>query len=160
MNIQFHKNQLNNLLQQFNINDIPIEQIDDFFNNYKIKTTDILYYYELMLNTNNGAGLMFLKEKYQDNFIIRELLDTNIKYIDLKMKEYQEKYFKFCNIFIGFYGTDSKDFTDEIEKMATKSRRCKFVENNKDNIFKYTKEYEDKVKTYIQEQIEKEETEL
>lgn len=160
MNVQFHKNQINNLLKQFDITDISIERIEQFLNNYTIKTRDMLYYYELMLNTYNGAELMFLKEKYQDNFIIEELIDTKIKYIDLKMKEYQERYFKFCNIFIGFYATDSKEFTDEIEKMADKSRRSKFVEVNKDNILKYTKEYEDKVKTYIQEQIEKEETEL
>lgn len=160
MNVQFHKNQLNNLLKQFDITDISIERIEQFLNNYTIETTDMLYYYELMLNTYNGAELMFLKEKYQDNFIIEELIDTKIKYIDLRMKEYQERYFKFCNIFVGFYGTDSKDFTEEIEKMADKSRRSRFVEDNKDNILKYTKEYEDKVKIYIQEQIEKEETEL
>lgn len=160
MNIQFHKNQLNNLLQQFNVDDVSIERIDQFFNNFTIEAKDMLYYYELMLNTNNGAGLMFLKEKYQDNFIIEELIDTKIKYIDLKMKEYQERYFKFCNIFVGFYGTDSKDFTQEIEKMASKNRRSKFVEENRDNIIKYTQEYEEQVRLFKKEQLEKEETEL
>lgn len=160
MNIQFHKNQLNNLLQQFNVDDVSIERIDQFFNNFTIEAKDMLYYYELMLNTNNGAGLMFLKEKYKDNFIIEELIDTKIKYIDLKMKEYQERYFKFCNIFVGFYGTDSKDFTEEIEKMASKNRRSKFVEENKDNIIKYTQEYEEQVRLFKKEQMEKEETEL
>lgn len=160
MNVRFHKNQLNNLLKQFDITDIPTERIEQFLNDYTIKTTDMLYYYELMLNTHNGAELMFLKEKYPDNFIIEELIDTKIKYIDLRMKEYQERYFKFCNIFVGFYGTDSKDFTEEIEKMADKSRRSKFVEDNKNNILKYIKEYEERVKVYKQEQIEKEEIEL
>lgn len=160
MNVQFHRNQLNNLLEHFNVNDITPERIEQFFDNYTIETTDMLYYYELMLNTNNGAGLMFLKEKYQDNFIIQELIDTKIRYIDLRMKEYQERYFKFCNIFVGFYGTDSKDFTEEIEKMASKNRRSKFVEENRDNIVKYSQEYEEQVRLYRREEKEKEETEL
>ena len=159
MNIQFHKNQLSNLLQKFNIDDISKERIEQFFNNYEIVTADMLYYYELMLNTNNGAGLMFLKEKYQDNFIIQELIDTKIKYIDLRMKEYQERYFKFCNIFVAFYGTDSKDFTEDIEKMATKNQRSKFVEENRDNIIKYTQQYEEMVDIYRKELTEREETE-
>lgn len=160
MNIQFHKNQLNNLLLQFNVDDISIERMELFFENYTIETKDMLYYYELMLNTNNGAGLMFLKEKYQDNFIIEELIDTKIKYIDLRMKEYQERYFKFCNIFVGFYGTDNKDFTEEIEKMTNKNRRNKFVEDNLNDINKYTQQYEEQVKLYKQEQMQKEENEL
>jgi len=159
MNVQFHKNQLNNLLQQFEIDDISEEQIERFFINYQIKTEDMLYYYELMLNTNNGAGLIYLKEKYPDNFIIQELIDTKIKYIDLRIKEYQERYFKFCNIFVSFYGTDSIDMTEKIERMTDQNRKHKFVEENREIIESYMEKYERQVDIYRQEQIEQEENE-
>ena len=128
MNIQFYKQLLDELLEVNKISDITDEQKKKFFEKYDLLTKDFYHYYELTLNSQNQSGIIFLKEKYPNNFIISELLDSKIKYIDLRMKEYGDRYWGLCNVFTVFYGADNYDVKQEIEAMTDKERRSKFVE--------------------------------
>lgn len=157
MNLQYYKKQLDELLKMNKIDGITEELKNKFFETYNILTEDILYYYELTINSENCSGIIFLKEKYPNNFIISELLDSKIKYIDLGMKEYQERYWGLSNVFINFYGTDNKDMKQKVEQMTNKIKRKEFVRNNLEKIEEYEEKYLKLVEKYKQKIIDKQE---
>lgn len=160
MNIEFYKQLLDELLEVNKINDITEEQKEKFFKKYDFLTKDVLHYYELTLNSQNQSGIIFLKEKYPDNFIVSELLDSKIKYIDLKMKEYEDRYWGLCGVFTAFYGIDNYDIKQKIEEMTDKERRSKFVAKNYKQIEDCEEKYLKLVEEYRQKIYEKQETEI
>lgn len=159
MNIKFYKKLLDELLEVNRINDITDEQKEKFFEKYDLLTKDFYHYYELTLNSQNQSGIIFLKEKYPNNFIISELLDSKIKYIDLRMKEYGDRYWGLCSVFTAFYGANNYDVKQEIEAMTDKKRRGKFVEENYKEIADCEEKYLKLVEEYKQKLYEKQENE-
>ena len=160
MNIQFYKQLLDELLEVNKISDITDEQKEKFFEKYDLLTKDFYHYYELTLNSQNQSGIIFLKEKYPNNFIISELLDSKIKYIDLRMKEYEDRYWGLCSVFTAFYGADNYDVKQEIEAMTNKERRGKFVEKNYKEIADCEEKYLKLVEEYKQKLYEKQDNEI
>lgn len=160
MNIQFYKQLLDELLEVNKINDITDEQKEKFFEKYDLLTKDFFQYYELTFNSQNQSGIIFLKEKYPNNFIISELLDSKIKYIDLGMKEYKDRYWGLCSVFTAFYGTDNYDIKQEIEAMTDKERKSKFIEKNYKEIEKCEEEYLKMVEEYKLKTLERQEDEI
>ncbi|MCI8617458.1 MAG: hypothetical protein HFJ60_04350 [Clostridia bacterium] len=160
MNIKFYKQLLDELLEVNQITDITEEQKEKFFEKYDLLTKDVFHYYELTLNSQNQSGIIFLKEKYPNNFIISELLDSKIKYIDLRMKEYEDRYWGLCGVFTAFYGVDNNDIKQEIEAMTDKERRSKFVEKNYKQIEDCEEKYLKLVNEYRQKLYEKQESEI
>lgn len=160
MNIKFYKELLDELLEVNQITDITEEQKEKFFEKYDLLTKDVFHYYELTLNSQNQSGIIFLKEKYPNNFIISELLDSKIKYIDLRMKEYEDRYWGLCGVFTAFYGVDNNDIKQEIEAMTDKERRSKFVEKNYKQIEDCEEKYLKLVDEYRQKLYEKQESEI
>ncbi len=160
MNIKFYKELLDELLEVNQITDITEEQKEKFFEKYDLLTKDVFHYYELTLNSQNQSGIIFLKEKYPNNFIISELLDSKIKYIDLRMKEYEDRYWGLCSVFTAFYGVDNNDIKQEIEAMTDKERRSKFVEKNYKQIEDCEEKYLKLVDEYRQKLYEKQESEI
>lgn len=159
MNIKFYKELLDELLESNKINDITEEQKEKFFEKYNLLTKDVFHYYELTLNSQNQSGIIYLKEKYPNNFIISELLDSKIKYIDLRRKEYEDRYWGLCSVFTAFYGVENNDIKQEIEAMTDMERRSKFVEKYhkqiedcEDKYLKLVDEYSQKL--YIKEECE------
>lgn len=160
MNIKFYKELLDELLEVNKITDITEEQKEKFFEKYDLLTKDVFHYYELTLNSQNQSGIILLKEKYPNNFIISELLDSKIKYIDLRMKEYEDRYWGLCGVFTAFYGVDNNDIKQEIEAMTDKERRSKFVEKNYKQIEDCEEKYLKLVDEYRQKLYEKQESEI
>lgn len=160
MNIKFYKQLLDELLEVNQIIDITEEQKEKFFEKYDLLTKDVFHYYELTLNSQNQSGIIFLKEKYPNNFIISELLDSKIKYIDLRMKEYEDRYWGLCGVFTAFYGVDNNDIKQEIEAMTNKERRSKFVEKNYKQIEDCEEKYLKLVDEYRKKLYEKQESEI
>lgn len=160
MNIKFYKQLLDELLEVNQIIDITEEQKEKFFEKYDLLTKDVFHYYELTLNSQNQSGIIFLKEKYPNNFIISELLDSKIKYIDLRMKEYEDRYWGLCGVFTAFYGVDNNDIKQEIEAMTDKERRSKFVEKNYKQIEDCEEKYLKLVDEYRKKLYEKQESEI
>lgn len=160
MDIKFYKELLDELLEVNKITDITEEQKEKFFEKYNLLTKDVFNYYELTLNSQNQSGIIFLKEKYPNNFIIYELLDSKIKYIDLRMKEYEDRYWGLCSVFTAFYGVDNNDIKQEIGAMTDKERRSKFVEKNYKQIEDCEEKYLKLVDEYRQKLYEKQESEM
>lgn len=136
--------------------EISEEEKEKFINDCEILTSDIYFYYNLLLNTENRVGIVYLKEKYPNNFIIDGLLENQVKYFQLNKKENQDLYFKFCDIFIKFYGLDNKDVKESIEKMTKRETRNRFCECNEEKIRKYESEY----LKIVEEYREKEQAEI
>ncbi len=160
INIEFYKQLLDELLEVNNITDITQEQKEKFFEKYDFLTKDVLHYYELTLNSQNQSGIIFLKEKYPNNFIVSELLDSKIKYIDLRMKEYEDRYWGLCSVFTAFYEIDNNDIKQKIEVMTDKERRSKFVEKNYKEIEECEEKYLKLVEEYKTKIYEKQEDEI
>ena len=144
MNIKFYKQLLDELLEVNQITDITEEQKEKFFEKYDLLTKDVFHYYELTLNSQNQSGIIFLKEKY----------------IDLRMKEYEDRYWGLCGVFTAFYGVDNNDIKQEIEAMTDKERRSKFVEKNYKQIEDCEEKYLKLVNEYRQKLYEKQESEI
>lgn len=128
--------------------EVSEDEKEKFINDCEILTSDIYFYYNLLLNTENRVGIVYLKEKYPNNFIIDGLLENQVKYFQLNKKENQDLYFKFCDIFINFYGLNNKDVKETLEKMTNRETRNRFCECNEDKIIKYEKKYLEIVEKY------------
>lgn len=141
--------------------EISEQEKEEFINSCEILTSDIYFYYNLLLNTKDRVGIMYLKEKYPNNFIINGLLENQIKFFKLNKKDNQDLYFKFCDIFIKFYGLDNNDVIETLENMTKRENRNIFCECNKERIIEYEEKYSNLVKEYkIKEQEEEEESPL
>lgn len=56
--------------------EISDKEKEEFINNCEILTSDMYHYYNLLLNTENRVGIVYLKEKYPNNFIVDGLLEN------------------------------------------------------------------------------------
>ncbi len=128
--------------------EISEQEKEEFINNCEILTSDIYFYYNLLLNTKDRVGIIYLKEKYPNNFIVNGLLESQIKYFELNKKDNEDLYFKFCDIFISFYGLDHKDVKEKLENMTKRETRNRFCECNKERIKEYEEKYSNLVKEY------------
>ena len=147
MNKAFNKRHLEEVLSTNNF-EISEEEKENFLENCTMLTSDVHFYYNLNLNTKNKVGILYLKEKYPNNFILKELLENQIKCFDLNQKENMDKLFKLGNIFSDFYYLYAKDFQREIENMSKKENRKLFCKNNSNIIKEYEQKYFEIVEDY------------
>ncbi|MDO5555106.1 MAG: hypothetical protein Q4G09_00185 [Clostridia bacterium] len=112
--------------------------------NASVLTEDMLTYYNIELNSENAAGLIFLINKYDKNSFFKNLLEYKILYLSLKNKNYQEKYYKYCSIFVEYYQIDSS-MQIKIDEMAKIKNRNEFRKQNEKLIFFCEDEYKKKI---------------